>query len=364
MQYDSKYTAIIDRTDKMEWSNILQEFEDANFYQTWSYGELNWNIGNVSHLVLKKNGEIVALAQLRIVSLPIIKKGVAYLSRGPVWRRQGREQDYNIFRNMIKALHKVYVVENGLLLRIRPNEILDGSNIIHKILLEEGFEKKSFAVPDRTLIMDLTPSMEELRQNLLRKWRQALARAERLSTLDLDCGSSEEHYSIAFGIYKEMHGRKQFTEFVDMERHGLIQQDLPEPLKMKILICRLNGEPIAAIGWSSIGDVGLPLIAATGTKSVALSTNASNLLWWKMIEDMKASGCRFCDVGGIDPELNPGGYKFKTGLMGKNGRDVCFLDPYEACQSSLSSFLVSYGEKLRANPKYKNSLIKRLGNLF
>ena len=288
----------------------------------------------------------------------IIRKGIAYLARGPIWRRRDREQKFDIFRNVIKSLFKVYVVEKGLLLRIRSNEIMDGCDTIHEILCEEGFVKKS-SFPDRTLIIDLTPTIEEIRQNLGRKWRQALARAERLSSLDLDCGSSEKHYRIALNLYKEMHGRKQFAEFVDMERQGLIQQDLPESLKMKIMICRLNNEPIAALGWSSIGDTGLPLIAATGNKSVALSTNASNLLWWKMIEDLKAQGCSFCDVGGADPVLNPGGYKFKSGLLGKNGRDVCFLDPYEACNNAVSSFLVNCGNQIiHSSYKIKTKLRK------
>jgi hypothetical protein len=342
----SKYDFSVDQISKNEWHIALNDFVDANFYQTWSYGEIKWKMGHLSHLVLKKNGEIVALAQLRIVSLPIIGKGIAYLARGPIWRRRKREQDFDIFRNVIKSLFKVYVIEKGLLLRIRPNEIMDESNTIHDILCEEGFVKIS-SPPDRTLILDLTPTTEEIRQNLVRKWRQALGRAERLSSLDLDCGKSEEHYKIAFSIYKEMHGRKQFAEFVDMERHGLVQQDLPDFLKMKIMICRLNDEPIAALGWSAIGDTGLPLIAATGNKSVALSTNASNLLWWKMIEDMKAQGCKFCDVGGIDPVLNPGGYKFKSGIIGKNGRDVSFLEPYEACNNIISSITVNCGNQLR-----------------
>jgi hypothetical protein len=355
----SQYNFSVDQISKNEWHIALNDFVDANFYQTWSYGELKWKMGNLSHLVLRKDGEIVALAQLRIISLPIIGKGIAYLARGPIWRRRNRKHDFEIFRNVIKSLFKVYVVEKGLLLRVRPNEIMDGNNTIHDILFEEGFVRKSF-FPDRTLLLDLTPTAEEIRQNLVRKWRQALARAERLSSLKLDCGISDEHYKIAFNIYKEMHVRKQFDEYVDMETHGLVQQDLPDFFKMKIMICRLNDEPIAALGWSTIGDTGLPLIAATGNKSVALSTNASNLLWWKMIEDMKAQGCRFCDVGGIDPVLNPGGYKFKSGLVGKNGMDVCFLDPYEACDSSVSSFLVNFGEQIRLYlQKIKMRLQKR-----
>ncbi len=358
----SEYNFSIDQISKSNWSVALNDFEDANFYQTWSYGELNWKMGHLSHFVLKKNGEIVALAQLRIVTLPIIEKGIAYLARGPIWKRKNTDPDFDIFRNVIKSLHTAYAVEKGLLLRIRPNETMDGDNAIQDILREVGFVRKTFP-PDRTLIIDLTPTREEIRQSLARKWRQALARAERLSTLNLDCGTSEEQYKIAFNIYREMHGRKQFNEYVDMERHGLVQRDLPDFLKMKIMICWLNDEPVAALGWSTIGNTGLPLIAATSNKSVALSTNASNLLWWKMIEDMKAHGCKYCDVGGIDPVLNPGGYKFKSGLIGNNGRDVCFLDPYEACNNIISSVIVSFGNQIRLSiQKFKMKLRRRMEN--
>lgn len=344
----SGFNFSIDQISESDWSVALNTFADANFYQTWSYGKLNWNMGILSHFVLEKKGKIVALAQIKIVSLPLIEKGIAYLARGPVWKLRNTKPDFEIFRTVIQLLYKKYVEEKGLLLRIRPNEIMDGNDTIHQILYEEGFSKKTFP-PDRTLLIDLTPSIDELRQNLVRKWRQALARAERFSSLNLDCGTSNEHYQIALDIYREMHGRKQFAEFVDMEKHGLAQQDLPEFLKMKIMICRLNDEPIAALGWSTIGETGLPLIAATGNKSIALSTNASNLLWWKMIENMKTQGCKFCDVGGIDPLLNPGGYKFKSGLVGKNGRNVFFLNPYEACNNAVSPFLVNIGEQIRRN---------------
>lgn len=341
-----QYDFSVDQISKNEWHIALNDFVDANFYQTWSYGELKWKMGNLSHLVLRKNGEIVALAQLRIVSLPIIGNGIAYLARGPMWKRRNTEPDFEIFRNVIKSLCKAYVVEKGLLLRILPNEFVDGHPMIHEILCQEGFVKITIH-PERTLILDLTPPLEEIRQNLARRWRKALGKAEK-SSLNLDCGNNEEYYMIALSIYKEMHNRKQFDEYVDMERQALIQKDLPEPYKIKIMICRLNDEPIAAIGWSTIGDTGLPLIGATSNKSVALSTNASNLLWWKMIEDMKAQGCKFCDLAGIDPEANPGGYMFKSGLLGeKNGRDVCFLAPYEACNNAISSFLVNFGEQIR-----------------
>lgn len=57
-----KYNFSVDQITKNEWSDALNGFSDANFYQTWSYGALKWKMGQLSHLVLKKDGEIAAVA--------------------------------------------------------------------------------------------------------------------------------------------------------------------------------------------------------------------------------------------------------------------------------------------------------------
>jgi lipid II:glycine glycyltransferase (peptidoglycan interpeptide bridge formation enzyme) len=210
-----------------------------------------------------------------------------------------------------------------------------------------------------TFRLCLIPTLDELRQNLVRKWRQALGRAERFPSLDLEYGNSDEYYDIAINIYKEMHGRKQFSIMVDMEKQGLVQKDLPESLKMKILICRINREPIAALGWSTIGDTGLPLIAATGDKALSLSTNASNLLWWKMIADMKEQGCKYCDVGGVDQDLNPGGYKFKRGLVGAICKEENHVGQY-VLYNNLKAYLLFFSlNKVRLVQKKLSNFTKQ-----
>lgn len=314
------YQVEIDNVDKNLWSELLTKFNDASIYQTWSYGAVLYGEKNLSHFILKKDSDVIAIAQVGIRKIPALLTGIANIHWGPLWRKKDIEENSDNFFYTINTLKNEYVVKRQLLLRIWPNEIEIAENIARTLLEDSGFIYNLTVPKYRTFRLSLTPSLEELRQNLDRKWRQALARAERFAALDIEYGTSEEHYRIALNIYNEMHVRKQFSKF-DMEGQGFVQKDLPESLKMKILICRLKGEPIAALGWSTIGNTGLPLIAATGDKAVSLSTNASNLLWWKMIEDMKEQGCIFCDVGGIDPKLNPGGYKFKSGLLGQNERE-------------------------------------------
>ena len=61
------------------WSGILAQFADANIYQSWAYGAVRWSGRNLSHLVIRQNGRILAAAQLRIARLPLLPAGVAYL---------------------------------------------------------------------------------------------------------------------------------------------------------------------------------------------------------------------------------------------------------------------------------------------
>ena len=53
--------AEIDCVTKAQWSALLNHFEDANIYQTWSYGAVRWGERNLSHLLLKQDGEVIGM---------------------------------------------------------------------------------------------------------------------------------------------------------------------------------------------------------------------------------------------------------------------------------------------------------------
>ena len=122
-QLDPGYTVKVDRIDKVKWHNFLQLFDDASFYQTWSYGKISWGEKSLSHLVLEKNDKIVSMAQLRIVEMPLLQAGFAYLTWGPMWRKKGEKVNLNILRNMLQALYNEYVINRGYLVKVLPKSI-------------------------------------------------------------------------------------------------------------------------------------------------------------------------------------------------------------------------------------------------
>ena len=90
---DPLYRADLDAVTASEWPELLGRFEDANFYQTWSYGAVRWGARNLSHLVLRRGGEVAGVAQVRILRAGFLNRGIAYLRWGPVCQLRGRELD-------------------------------------------------------------------------------------------------------------------------------------------------------------------------------------------------------------------------------------------------------------------------------
>ena len=141
--------------------------------------------------------------------------------------------------------------------------------------------------------------------------------------------------------------RKEYLPGVDYDEFREIQKDLPEPQKMRISVCEFQGKPVSTSIGSAIGNTGIYLLGATGTEG--LNLKGSYLLQWRMIEWFKEKGCRWYDLGGINPEKNPGVYHFKAGL---SGVDICHIGQFEVCKSSISSFLVKSGDLFQKSSKH------------
>jgi lipid II:glycine glycyltransferase (peptidoglycan interpeptide bridge formation enzyme) len=138
-------------------------------------------------------------------------------------------------------------------------------------------------------------------------------------------------------VYREMRNRKQFFGGAQAEAVE-IQKRLPEALKLNVMACLHNGAPVAALGWVTFGSVGLPLISATSREGLRL--NASYMLWWKMIEYYKSRGFSAVDLAGVSEKRNPGGFYFKTHIIGKTfHKPDRYLGWFDACSNPLSARL-------------------------
>jgi len=333
----------IDRATPAEWSRMLDLFDDANLYQTWSYGGVRWGAKNLSHLVLKRAGEVLGLAQVRIVRPTRFKFGMAYLRWGPLCERRGRPPDPDVAMHMARSLEEEYVGKRKLFLRVLSNAFAGSPRaaVIQSAFCTFTREPLVADNTYRTFVLDLAPALEELRRGLDKKWRNQLSNSEK-KDLKVVAGSGSDEYRVFCKIYIQMRKRKTFETTVDVEEFGRIQQDLAESHRMRILICEDGGVPVAGLVASAMGDSGFYLLGATSDGG--LNSKGAYLLQWTLIKWLKENGFKWYDLGGIDPERNPGVYHFKRGL---SGLDVTQINPVAACDSVVSTAIVRAGLAMR-----------------
>jgi hypothetical protein len=337
--HEMDYTVETDHIEKNEWNHVIRDFDDLSIYQTWSWGKLSSGESRLSHMVVKQNGFPVSIAQVRISSIPFLGWGMASVAWGPLWIKRDSPPDYGILRRSLRALREEYVEKRKLLVMVKPSITSWFTDDLDGVYEEEGFQASSLRDPYHTIVMDLSPSLDSLRQGMKRQWRQKLNQAEK-NNLDVESGTGDELLDAIEGLYRQMLARKQFTNIADLQFYSSLQHDLDEQHKLQILICRYRGEPTAGLVFSPLGRTSVALVAATGDNGLEL--NGSFLLWWKAIEYLRERGHQRLDLCGIDPQKNPGGYQFKTGLCGKWGCEVLARE-YQCCGCMMSSATSRFG---------------------
>ena len=347
---DSQYRAEFDGMTRAAWNDLLGGFADASLYQTWDYDAVRCGERNLSHLVLRRGGDIVAVAQARLARIPGLGWGAAYVRWGPLWRRQGQAADPQAFRMALRALRNEYACRRGLVLRIFPLALAGGESPEAGILAGEQLLPAPNETPQQTLLLSLEPPLAELRKGFNQKWRNCLNHAER-NSLVITQGTGDGLFADFLPLYRHLIARKGFKEPNDINQFKAIQQRLPVPLKMGIFLCAENGSLTGGAICSAVGDTGLYLFGATNDGG--LKNKGAYLLQWHALQWLKNQGCKFYNLNGINPVANPGSYHFKAGIAGKAGQELRYLGRFDCYGGVPQRTIVHLG--LRSLP-----LLKRL----
>jgi lipid II:glycine glycyltransferase (peptidoglycan interpeptide bridge formation enzyme) len=339
----SRYTVEIDDVDEPAWSALLERFADATLYQTWHYGAHQYGKNHLTHVVVKQGDRVVAAAQGMIMKVPGVKLGIAHFPWGPMWRVRDATIDPAVLQHALKALFEHYACKCGLMVRIRSYEAEEASNeeSLFPLFTHEGFRH----CPEchyQTMRLDLSPSIEQLRKNSSSRWRRHLRAAEK-KQLTVHEGSSDELFDKFIRLYEEMYARKHIVGYnPNIKCFRSIQHELPDHLKMVVLLCEYEGEAVTANVLSPMGDTGMYFFGATSDKAIKENIRASYLLHWRTIEWLKDHGYRWYDLRGYDAKLYPGVSHFKAGL---NGEIVKYAE-FIGCRNRLSEVTVTSAERI------------------
>jgi len=320
-----------------EWLSIIEKFEDANFYQTRTFGKHSLGGSKLEHFIVKQNGIIVGAAEVRILTVKFLNRGIAYIRWGPMWKLKNRKHDFTKLLLILKELRKEYVIKRKLKLRIFP-ECYSNNKYLISIYRKAGFKLNKHHPEEKTILLDISSDLNTIRNNFKRKWRANLKKAEAMN-LDIIESYNNKLFNSFFSIYTEMQKLKNFKENIDVKSFAEMQHELPDKYKMRVFLAQQNGKPAAALVGTAIGKTGICLLAASN--QLGRETRASFKLHLHMIRWLKDMGCEYYDVGGIDKEKNPGGYRFKSGL---NGKEVSFIGTFDSCICPVSWLITTAGE--------------------
>lgn len=348
---DKEYTAEFDALGSAEWAKILDRFDDANIYQTWSYNAVRHGEGRLSNFVLRFLGRIVSAGQLVVVKIPSLGTGAAYMRWGPLWRERDSRPDTTVFRMAVRVLRNEYVIRRGLCLRIFPAAFDDSDASLKNIMSDEGYVPSPGETAQRTLLVDITGENNQLRSNFKQKWRNCLNKAER-NQLKVGFGDDDALFGKFIDIYEQLLERKRFKVPNDINQFRKIQGLLPKEHKMGVFLTGFGKSVSSGAICSAIGDTGVYLFGATSREG--MKTNGSYLVQWNIIRWLKETGCRWYNLNGINPETNPGTFHFKKGVAGKTGRDIRYLGRFDSYRGSFGATLVFFANRLLKS--FRNTL--------
>jgi lipid II:glycine glycyltransferase (peptidoglycan interpeptide bridge formation enzyme) len=326
--------------DAAGWSARAPAFLDWNYRQSWAFARATAaRLGaECEHLAIRRGSDLVGLASVRTKRVPLLG-GIAFVSGGPLVRR-GSGDDLERLGAALEALREEYVLRRGLVLRVvAALGAPDWNEAAGKALSGARFVPAPSRHTYRTLRLDLSAPPEELRKRFAQKWRNGLNRSERHG-LAVELGEGAEFLEAFCALFVDFRERKGFDVDLAPEFYLAAQREHLAAERFTVMLARNDARIVAGHVASHLGDTSVYLLGAAD--EVGRETQAAYLLQWHAILEARKRGMRAYDLGGIDPEGNPGVFHFKRGL---GGVEVQAAGPYEARPAGLAGRLPLAAER-------------------
>ncbi len=325
------------------WRRAVREFSDYSYRCVWEYVCASAErLGAESeHVACVEDGRVIGLANVRIRRLPGLGGGLAHLSGGPLVRGAAKDPAERLER-VLRALGERYVDDQGLVLRVAPplgspEWCLQQAAVFQRV----GFERTSrHPGPYRTLMVDICGELPEIRGGFAKKWRWHLTQAEKRG-LEVRAGAGNADFAAFERIFEALLERKGFQVDLDagFYRHLAGRREGDEGLLL--LLAEADGEVVAGQLSSVLGDTAVYLLGAA--TPLGRERFAPYLLQWHTIQEARRRGASRYDLGGIDPDGNPGVYTFKKRM---GGEEQTGPGPFEMLPHGLRGRLALAAETL------------------
>lgn len=343
------------RLNHAEWRVRASEFADYTYRHLWEFGTACAERQGFENefIAVTRSGRVISLAHVRIKRIFGLPIGIAYINGGPLIRKG--DDPLEGLAETLEALKDFYVKRQKLVLRIQPPFADPEWNERQAaVYLGSGFRdlKRGY----QTILLDLRLREEEIRMQLAQKWRNRLNRALR-SEIRVVNRQDDAAFQEFCRLYDILLERKQFETDLEADFYYRVHRQLCEADRFGILLAYMDDVPVAGYVYSLLGHCGVLLLGAS--TQAGMMHSASNLLQWHLIRTLKNRGGLWYDIGGIDPQDNPGVYQFKKGLR---GIEVTVPGPFECSPDPIRNGIIRLGVARYQRRKKSTSSKSRKSN--
>ncbi len=315
----------VPKIEKEKFDQFVKNSSASSFLQSWSWGDFQESLGRkVWRLAIEERGKFLATALVVKRDLPFSKYYLD-LPQGPVLEDSLGEYQ-KILRLLIEELTKLSQREGAIFFRfeltVEEENKLAGELV--SFLKKEGFFRltkispaHSQVQPPDTLVLDLTPSEEELLAAMRSSTRYAIRFSKRKG-VEVEKSQKSFDFEKFLELSYETAKRNRFVDQPLSYYKKMFEVLVPQNF-VQLFVAKFGGE-IIATGWIAFfGKRGFYLRANSQTKYRNLQ--APYLILWEAILEAKRRGYKEFDLWGIAPTDDPrhpwaGFSYFKKGFRG------------------------------------------------
>lgn len=305
--------------DKNQWNQHMLR-EGASFLQSWEWGEVQEAQGrNIARIAIGDGGEVLFVAQAIRRAVPF-GLSYSYVPFGPVIAKEflGNEK---ALREAVRIFtDEARKILGGFFLFVEP-EWLAGSKeeqALLPIFREAGCRISQKRIqPERTLIIDLRQSEDELLKQMEKSARYNIGYAERAGVFVQELPPTRETARLLLRFLQTRAEAKEF--FTHPVTHYEALAEIFGAGGIHNVCIRFFGAYYQdeCVGINAIvffGRTAVNLLSGVSRKHRRVK--AANLLRWRAMLEAKKSGCGIFDQWGISEKF-PGVSAFKRGFGGK-----------------------------------------------
>lgn len=298
-----------------QWDAQAAEFDGLCQEQLVAFAGERWSGATPEAMVFESNGQVVGGALVVIQCLPLGIGRIAMSKWGPMLADVNRPDALSIYAGMVEAMIAEYATRRGMLLSVINLPSVSGPNAENAYLTDRGFEQGVLLNYPLRYIVNLQPSMDDVRKSFEQKWRYQLNKSMKSGVLSFEHGGADRLVEFT-ELYERMLGRKRFADYSAYETvPHLLAVENPKG-RPELFFVRKDGELVAGAIVFKGGDRAVYLYGATTDQ--ALPLRAGYFLHWNIIGWLKQNTkARWYDLGGTDGFL--GLHQFKKGMVGSAG---------------------------------------------